>query len=233
MVDKVHKVPGRAVARRCGKIAGALIAPGIVKRILGDGHELDAVVAKVQNVIRQLACERAVVVKIAVFAPPPRTEVDLVNVERRAVKGRLCAARPPFVIPPAVAAEVIELAGRTGAGLGVESIGVGLERGLARLCRHSKLVGVVALEGRHKTLPETVRVLFHRVGVAVPAAEIAHNGHMRGVRRPGAEDVAVFPRPPRAVRAEIAVGLAVRAAVKGCGVKSSAGLFHASCPFSS
>ena len=71
MVDKVHKVPGCAVARRRGKIAGALIAPGIVKRILGDGHELDAVVAKVQNVIRQLARERAIVVKIAVIVPPP------------------------------------------------------------------------------------------------------------------------------------------------------------------
>ena len=159
--------------------------------------------------------------------------MNLVNIERRAVEGRFRAARAPFVIPPAVAAEVIELAGRTGAGFGVESIGVGLEHGLARLCRHSKLVGVVALEGRHKALPEAVRVLFHRVVVSVPGAEISHDGHIRGVRRPGAEDVAVFPRPPRAVRAEIAVSLAVRAAAKGCGVKSSAGLFHASCPFSS
>ena len=159
--------------------------------------------------------------------------MNLVNIERRVVEGRFRAARAPFVIPPAVAAEVIELAGRTGAGLGVEGVGVGLEDRFARLCRHSKLVSVVTLEGRHKALPEAVRVLFHRVGVAVPAAEIAHNGHIRGVRRPGAEDVAVFPRPPRAVRAEIAVGLAVRAAVKGCGVKSSASLFHASCPFSS
>ena len=71
MVDKVHKVPGRAVARRCGKIAGALIAPGIVERILRHGHELHAVVAKIQNIVCQLMGKRAVIVKITVLAPPP------------------------------------------------------------------------------------------------------------------------------------------------------------------
>ena len=159
--------------------------------------------------------------------------MDLVNVERRAVEGCLCAARAPFVIPPAVPAKIVELAGCAGAGFCVEGVGVGLEHRVAPLRGDGELIRVITLQSRDKAFPETVRVLFHRVGVAVPAAEIAHNGHMRGVRRPGAEDVAVFPRPPRAVRAEIAVGLAVRAAVKGCGVKSSAGLFHASCPFSS
>ena len=71
VVDKVHKILGRSVARRRGKIAGTLVAPGIVERILRHGHELHAVVAKIQNIVCQLVGKRAVIVKITVLAPPP------------------------------------------------------------------------------------------------------------------------------------------------------------------
>jgi len=71
LVHKVHEVLGRAVAARRGKVARDLIAPGRVEGILGDGHQLHAVVAEVRHVCRQLVGEGAVVVERAVFAPAP------------------------------------------------------------------------------------------------------------------------------------------------------------------
>ena len=159
--------------------------------------------------------------------------MDLVNIERRAVDGRFRAVSAPLVIAPTIPAKIVELPGCARAGLGVEGVGVGLEHRVAPLRGDGKLIRVVTLQPRDKAFPKAVGVARHRVVVSVPGAEISHDGHIRGVRRPHAEHVAVFSRPPRAVRTEIAVGLAVRAAVKGSSVKSSAGLLHTSCPFSS
>ncbi len=125
-VHEVHEVVRRAVTRGRREVAGTLIAPRIVERILGHGHQLHAVVAEVGNVPTQLIGKRAVVVEIAVFAPPPRAEVDLIDVQR-AVVGRPLRGKIGRVAP-VVTREVVELARRAGPCLGVESVWVCLER---------------------------------------------------------------------------------------------------------
>ena len=137
-VHEVHEVVRRAVARGRREVAGALVAPRVVERILGHGHQLHAVVAEVGGVLAQLVRERAVVVKIAVFAPPPRAEVDLVDVERTVIDRLLC--RKVRAVAPVVARKLVELARRAGARLGV---GVGLEGHRAALRGDGELIGVI------------------------------------------------------------------------------------------
>ena len=70
-VHKIHEIMRRTVARGRRKVAGALIAPRIVQRILRDRHQLHAVVAQFGHIRRKLVGKRAVIVKAAVAAPPP------------------------------------------------------------------------------------------------------------------------------------------------------------------
>ena len=140
-VHEVHEVVRRAVARGRREVAGALVAPRVVERILGHGHQLHAVVAEVGGVLAQLVCERAVVVKIAVFAPPPRAEMHLVDVERTVIDRLLC--RKVRAVAPVVARKLVELARRAGARLGVEGVGVGLEGHRAALRGDGELIGVI------------------------------------------------------------------------------------------
>src|SRR5207244_7050294 len=53
VVDQEHEVLGRAVAARRGEVAGDLVAPRLVERVLHDRHELDMREAHPAHVIRQ------------------------------------------------------------------------------------------------------------------------------------------------------------------------------------
>ena len=52
-VDEVHEVLRRAVARARREVAGALVAPGAVERVLHDRHQLDVREAHALHVVGQ------------------------------------------------------------------------------------------------------------------------------------------------------------------------------------
>ena len=227
MVHEPHEVLRRTETGGGGKIPRALIAPGIVQRVLRHRQQLHGIVAHVGDIGRQLPGHVPVIKKVAVFMPAPRAEMHLVNIERRTVDGRGGAARAPRSVPPAIVRQIVELTGRARTGLCVEGVGVCLEHRFPLRGAHGVLIGVEPLQAGDKALPQAERIACHRIRARVPAAEIAHNGNTRSIRRPDAEDIAVLPLPARAVRAEIAVGLAARAAEKGRRVKSCVRLLHA------
>ncbi len=80
-IDEVHEIFRRAEAAGDREISDGLIAPGLVERMLHDGHQLDVRVAHLLDVGNQLIGEFAIgEPAISVVASsPPRAEMHFVN----------------------------------------------------------------------------------------------------------------------------------------------------------
>ena len=83
VIDEVHEVFGRAVPAGRGEVAGRLVTPRAVERILAQRHELQVRVTHLVRVIDQLLGQLAIVeVAAAIFWPLPRGQVHFVNGDR-------------------------------------------------------------------------------------------------------------------------------------------------------
>ena len=95
-VDQEHEVVRRAEPAGRGEVAGGLIPPRAVERVLGDRHQLDVGVPHVGGVVGEPGGKLAV---RSASGPPssaahPRAEVDLVNRDRRGDGVRARGGRP-------------------------------------------------------------------------------------------------------------------------------------------
>lgn len=108
----------------------------------------------------------------------------------------------------------------------MEAVGVGLVENVARLCPHTVLICGIFLNIRNKFLPDALLVAGHVVRVAVPAVELAHDRHVRRLRRIHAKQVSLLPVLHKGVCAHVVVGSAIPAGVeklaallyvRGCG----------------
>ena len=81
-IHQVLEVPRGTVARGGGEIAGTLVAPGGIQRILRHRHQLHRRVAHVGHIVRQLVRQLPVVKGAAVAVAPPGAQVDFVNIQR-------------------------------------------------------------------------------------------------------------------------------------------------------
>ena len=70
VIDKGHELIGRAIARGRRKVAGGLVTPRSVERVLGDGHQLDVREAHVERVVGQLPRQFNVAQKFTVLSAP-------------------------------------------------------------------------------------------------------------------------------------------------------------------
>src|SRR3984893_18583752 len=70
MIDEIHQVFRRAIARGGRKVTRGLISPGAVKRMLRDGHELDMGEAEVLEVVAQRMRKFPITEKVAVLSAP-------------------------------------------------------------------------------------------------------------------------------------------------------------------
>ena len=226
LVDEVHEVLRRAVAARRGKIADDLITPRTIERILGQRHELDVRVAHFLDVGHKLVRHLAVGIKVAVLVHLPRAEMAFVDIDRTGIRQVVLSPLEPAVVAPFVAADVIRLGGVARAGLEMEAVGVGLVENVARLCPHTVLICGIFLNIRNKFLPDALLVAGHVVRVAVPAVELAHDRHVRRLRRIHAKQVSLLPVLHKGVCAHVVVGSAIPAGVeklaallyvRGCG----------------
>ena len=112
LIDKVHEVL-RCAVTGCGReIAGNLIAPGGVERILGDRHQFDVGVAHLLDIFDQLVRNLAVIEEFAVLILPPRTEIDLIDIDRLADMVLQTALFHPRLVLPRIFSQLIETGSR-------------------------------------------------------------------------------------------------------------------------
>jgi hypothetical protein len=218
VIDEIHEVLRRAISRRGREIAGDLVAPRSVERVLHDGQDLDVREAERLDVRRQPRRQLAIAERAVVLLghAHPRPEVDLVERQRRAQRVALFARPHPLLVAPLVVVEVPHL----GAGLG------------RRLLHHRERIGLVdaiAVEARpdaifvdfavadigNESLPDArLAMSLERGARVVPAVEIADHRHAVGVGRPYREIDAALAAILDHPRTELVVEPSVRALVE-------------------
>ena len=212
LVHQIHQILRLAVAGGGGKIAGTLIAPGVVQRILGDRQQLNVVVATLLHIGHQQICRLPIAEEAAVLTPPPRAQMDLVGIDESF--GRL--GPPPLFKPllvlPLVLAQPVQLAAGLRTGLGVEAEGVGLPALLSVGAFHHVFVAVQFLGAGNKQRPHALCITGH--GVVVPSVPVTCQRHRLGTWRPQAEQVSLFSALLHGMRAEIFIGPVPLAGVK-------------------
>ena len=195
LVDEVHQVVRGAEAAGSGEIASALIAPGVVQGVLGDGHELHMGKAHLLHIGHQVVGDAPVGEEFPLPGPPPGAQVDLINIQRPVVDGILFPVVQPGLVVPLVSPQLIELGGRTRPGLGVEGVGVGFEQHPAVLGLDRIFVGVIALEAGDEALPQAAPQGGHGVESMLPAVEVPHHRDLLGMGSPHPEDISPGPVP--------------------------------------
>ena len=102
-VDHLPEIIRCAEARGRCKIAGDLIAPRAVERVLSERHELDMRIGKLLHIRNHLLGELDIGERIAVGIGAPRGEVHLVDIHRRFVDIGLALFLIPLCVAPFVA----------------------------------------------------------------------------------------------------------------------------------
>lgn len=179
--------------------------------MLHNRHEFEVRVVEARGVGDQLVSQFAIRQQAVALAVQPATQVDLIDRHRlmnRIARGTLCH---PGIVAPVMAAKRPHNAGGLGREFGVETVGVALVLRGAELGEHGIFVGGPAFEARHEYFPDAAVAQAHRMAGAVPAVEIAHHAHHRGVGSPHREAHAIDAFTLDGVRAHGAVTFVVGA----------------------
>ena len=198
-IDKVHELLRVAVARRGGKVAGRLVAPGAIEGMLHKRHDLDMRVAHVVHVVHELHRQVVVGVELAalrgegvhgtgvvailvrlalwrVTVALPRANMHLVDIERLRHVVVAGAALEPRGVVPLVAIEGPQHAGGTRRALGLKGIRIGLVEFFALVGLDEVFVELALLCSRNKAFPNSARMHGHqRVGFFIPIVKFTND----------------------------------------------------------
>ena len=223
-VDHGGKVVGvPEPGRRC-VVAGDLVAPRAVERVLGHRQQLDVREAEAAAMLDELLGRLSVPEPRPVGVAHPRAEVDLVGRHRRPIRIGLGSPAHPVVIGPCIDRWIPDARRRLRSDLHGEGERIGLQAQLAVVAEHLELVELADADAGDEDLPDArCAHRAHRHQAAVPAIEVADDAHAARVRRPHREaharDPLVRPRVctehvietlVRALRDQVQVDLAER-----------------------
>ena len=172
VIDEVHEILRRsAVTRARREVAGHLIAPRAVERVLHDGHQFHVREAEFQHVVgervRQLAIAERPVVLLRDATPGARMQL----VDRPGSRERVVARAP--LLPGVIAPRVPELRDhRRGAWrhLGAKSVRIALVDGGAVAGHDAVLVERTGTRSCDAALPDSGRVRARQPAGRGPAA---------------------------------------------------------------
>ena len=210
-IDKVHELLRVAVARRCGVVAGRLVAPGAIEGMLHKRHDLDMRVAHVAHVVHELYRQVVVGVEFAalrgegihgagvisvlvrlalrrVAVALPRSDMHLVDVKRLRHVVMAGAALKPRGVVPLVAIGGPQHAGGTRRALCLKGIRIGLVELFALVGLNEILIELTLFCARNKAFPNSARMHGHqRVGFLIPVVKFANDMDALYVGRPNAK----------------------------------------------
>ena len=201
-VDKIPQPVGSAVSGRGAEKPGALVAPGGVAGVLGQGHKLQKVEAVFLKMGNQPPGQLLVGIPAAPFflrLSQPGTEMGLVDVHRP-VKPR-SPVRHPVPVLKIIPVQRPEYRGRPGPQLAAEPVGVAVVEAPAVRAGNPVLVPHSGFGSFHPNLPEVpVQNPLHRG--FLPAVEVPDEADGQGAGGIGAKD---GPPRPAGVSAQKAV----------------------------
>ena len=198
-VDQRHQVLGRAVARGRREVAGRLVAPRAVERVLGERHQLDVGEAEPRDVLdelrRDLAIRQRAVALLAVRAATTRGGPRRSRSARRRAGARRAVRHPRRVASTRSSADhTIEAVPGATSWRTRERIGLrdAVRRRRSRRCRYLYSAPLADAGDRPPAHAAGVADRRQRRGARLPAVEVADHADRLGVRRPHARTA----RPP-------------------------------------
>ncbi len=189
-IHQIHEIVRRTVTGRGGEIAGALIAPAFIQRILRYRQELYVVVAHVADILCQTVAHLTVVEDFPVLGFLPRAQVHLVDVHHLLGRAAILLPLDPLLIAPLETTDVVDLAVGFRTRLLMEAIGVSFPLYRSVGFRDHILIAVILLGVGNRQFPCAVVKTDH--APLLPVAEIADQCYMTGIGGPHAEDPAVI-----------------------------------------
>ena len=210
-IDKVHELLRVAVARRCGVIAGRLVAPGAIEGMLHKRHDLDMRIAHVAHVVHELHRQVVVGIELAalrgegihgsgvvavlvglalrrVAVALPRANMHLVDVKGLRHVVMAGAALEPCGVVPIVAIEGPQHARGTRRALGLKGVRIGLVELFALVGLDEILIELALLGARNKTFPNSTRMHGRQwVGFLVPVVKFTNDMDALYVGSPNAK----------------------------------------------
>src|SRR3972149_3704871 len=100
MIDEPAEIIRRAVRAGRREVAGALIAPRVVKRVLSDRQQLNVREAGFLHVLHELPREFTVVEEAPIGGTPPGAEMNFVNGHGAVSPLPFAATAYPFLVVP-------------------------------------------------------------------------------------------------------------------------------------
>ena len=211
-VDEMAEFVRVAEAAGRGVIAGDLIPPRAVERVLCHGHQFDVGVAHFADVVQEPVREFQIGKRaIALLRHArPGAEVHLVNAHGAALPFLALTGFHPGFIRPAIPVQVKNDASSFLTVLCIKSEGVALEKDVSVAALELEFVMGSLADARDEDFPHACAGVFaHRVDPSVPAVPVAHNAHALGVGSPDCEKAACRAVKLRQVRAKFFVELPV------------------------
>ena len=128
VVHEEHEVLRRTVARGHRIVAGHLVAPGSVQRMLHQRHQLDVCIPHLLHIFRKHHGEFAIIVKASVLLLGllPRAEVNLVDGHRRSLEINLLPVLHVTAVSPRKIPKICDSRGRSRAKLRRVGVRIGL-----------------------------------------------------------------------------------------------------------
>ena len=211
-LDHGGEVVGVPEARGRGVVAGHLVAPRPIERVLGHREQLDVREPERAAVLDQLLGGLAVAQPRAVGVAHPGSEVDLVRRHRRPIRVVLGAAPHPLVVRPWVGRRIPDPRRRLRPDLHAEGEGVGLQPQRPVAAEDLVLVELAGANAGDEDLPYAGGAHAAKwQQPSVPAVEVADDPHAPGVRGPDGEADAGHALVGARVRAEHVVQPFMRA----------------------
>ena len=189
-IHQIHKVVRRTVTGGGSKVAGTLISPALVQRILRHRQQLHIVVAHVTDVFRQAVAHLPIVEDFPVLGFLPRAQVDLVDVHHLLGGAAVLLPLDPLLIAPFETTNVVDLAVGFRPRLLMEAVGVSFPLYRSIRFRDHILIAVILLGVSNRQFPCAVVETHH--APLLPIAEIADQCYMAGIGCPHTKDPAII-----------------------------------------
>ena len=217
VIHQIHEILGCAIAGSGSEIARSLISPRAVKRVLHDGHELDVGEVHALSVFGQARRDFTIGEGAVIFLrnPPPRTEMDFVDGNRRLQRVPGLPLLHPVLVRPLVF-EIPYHRGGAGRLLMQHSEGIRLIDQKSVVLRNDmKLVNGALGDSGDKPLPDAGTLAgVQGMRILIPSVEAADDRYLARIRRPHTETGAGLIAKRGKMTAQFVVGAVVSALVE-------------------
>ena len=215
IIDHIGKILWRAIAGSRRIISGHLIAPGSVKRMLCNPHQLHMGISHLLDIIRNGMGKFTIRIKSLILCARmthPGAHMYLIDRQRILLLIPLFSLLHPLLVRPFQIGNIGHSGSRTRTPLRIICKRIRLKNPLSCLCLNTEFIQIPFLRSRHKTSVDPQRLLpLHLIRLKIPCIKLTYNRHTDCMWRPYCKIDTFLLLLHGLVRSHLAEDLIVRA----------------------